>query len=58
MTERDDLIAGFLNQHGWGNAARSVLAADASFRGYYRLADGDRRAVLMDAPPPKEDVRP
>lgn len=36
---------------------RSV-AGDASFRRYFRLiADGESR-ILMDAPPPKEDVRP
>ena len=35
-----------------------MLAGDASFRRYYRLIDGERRAVLMDAPPPHEDVRP
>lgn len=58
MSERDDLIDGFLERHGWGGAARVPLAADASFRGYVRLTDGGRRAVLMDAPPPKEDVRP
>ena len=33
------------------------LAADASFRRYFRV-DGDPRTVLMDAPPDKEDVRP
>jgi N-acetylmuramate 1-kinase len=32
------------------------LAADASFRSYYRMRDGRRRAVVMDAPPPHEDV--
>ncbi|PIW27319.1 MAG: aminoglycoside phosphotransferase [Rhodospirillales bacterium CG15_BIG_FIL_POST_REV_8_21_14_020_66_15] len=58
MAERDDLIARFLERHGWAGAARTTLAADASFRGYCRLMDGERRAVLMDAPPPKEDVRP
>ena len=31
---------------------------DASFRRYERLAAGARRAMLMDAPPPQEDVRP
>lgn len=34
------------------------LAGDASFRRYYRLTRADRRVVLMDAPPPMEDVRP
>ncbi len=58
MTSRDDLIQAFLGRAGWGAARRSRLAGDASFRHYDRVADGDRRAVLMDAPPPKEDVRP
>jgi len=50
-------IAAFLADAGW-KAQPAPLAADASFRRYFRLIDGDRRAVLMDAPPPHEDVRP
>ena len=34
------------------------LAGDASFRRYFRVRDGGRSAVLMDAPPPHEDPRP
>ena len=34
------------------------LAGDASFRRYYRLAGDGGSAVLMDAPPPQEDVGP
>lgn len=34
------------------------LAGDASFRRYFRVVDGARSAVLMDAPPPHEDPRP
>ena len=35
-----------------------AVAGDASFRRYFRVqADGDSR-ILMDAPPPGEDVRP
>src|SRR5579863_1376561 len=56
--ERDAAMAAFLAAAGWGGVAPVVLAADASFRRYYRLADGARRIVLMDAPPPHEDVRP
>jgi aminoglycoside/choline kinase family phosphotransferase len=56
--ERDTAIAGFLRDHGWGAAQRTALAGDASFRRYHRLVDGDRRAILMDAPPPMENVRP
>lgn len=56
--ERDAAIAGFLASAGWRDVAPMPLAADASFRRYFRLVDGERRAVLMDAPPPQEDVRP
>ncbi len=58
MAEREALIAAFLEAHGWPRAAPTPLAGDASFRRYQRLEDGRRRAVLMDAPPPHEDVRP
>ena len=58
MAERAAMIEAFLSRHGWGEAARTPLAGDASFRRYERLEQGDARAVLMDAPPPKEDVRP
>jgi len=33
-------------------------SADASFRRYFRIWDGDRTYVAMDAPPPQEDVSP
>ncbi len=48
----------FLAASGWEGVAPVSLAGDASFRRYYRLDDGARRVVLMDAPPPLEDVRP
>jgi aminoglycoside/choline kinase family phosphotransferase len=45
--------AGVDIQRGFSN-----VAGDASFRRYFRLtADGNSR-ILMDAPPPQEDVRP
>ncbi|MBV9017159.1 MAG: phosphotransferase [Alphaproteobacteria bacterium] len=55
---RQRAISAFLAAQGWRGHAPTILAGDASFRRYYRLADGERRAVLMDAPPPQEDVRP
>lgn len=58
MSDRQALIDAFLQSHGWGGAQRRRLAGDASFRHYDRIVDGVRRAVLMDAPPPKEDIRP
>jgi len=48
----------FLQSIGWGGAQIAPLAGDASFRRYFRVIDGARRAVLMDAPPPHEDPRP
>lgn len=48
----------FLAGAGWGGAEVLPLAGDASFRRYFRVADRGRRAVLMDAPPEHEDVRP
>ena len=48
----------FLAANGWGDAEILPLAGDASFRRYFRVVDGTRRAVLMDAPPPQEDPRP
>lgn len=48
----------FLETNGWAGARVSPLAGDASFRRYFRVQQGARRAVLMDAPPPHEDPRP
>jgi aminoglycoside/choline kinase family phosphotransferase len=53
---RDAAIADFLAAAGWSGIAPLSLAGDASFRRYYRLDNGPRRVVLMDAPPPVEDV--
>ena len=48
----------FLAASGWAGAEILPLAGDASFRRYFRVVNGDRTAVLMDAPPPHEDPRP
>jgi aminoglycoside/choline kinase family phosphotransferase len=48
----------FLAASGWEGAEILPLAGDASFRRYFRVVNGGRTAVLMDAPPPHEDPRP
>ncbi|WP_070934374.1 aminoglycoside phosphotransferase family protein [Edaphosphingomonas haloaromaticamans] len=48
----------FLARHGWGGAEILPLAGDASFRRYFRVVAPGRSAVLMDAPPDKEDIGP
>lgn len=51
-------VEDFAATHGWADAAVLPLAADASFRRYFRLKTGAKSALVMDAPPGKEDVRP
>ena len=58
MQERIDRLNAFLKQARWDDADRRLLAADASFRHYDRLTRGGESMVLMDAPPPMENVRP
>jgi aminoglycoside/choline kinase family phosphotransferase len=58
MAERSQVIDGFLARYGWADAERRPLASDASFRHYVRLVRNGEGAMLMDAPPPRENVRP
>lgn len=51
--DRAAAMTAFLAAAGWPGAQPTMLAGDASFRRYYRIVDGRRRAVLMDAPPPE-----
>jgi aminoglycoside/choline kinase family phosphotransferase len=55
---RRQAMTAFLDDCGWGGVAPAPLAGDASFRRYYRVGGIGRSAVLMDAPPPQEDVGP
>lgn len=58
-TPRVELAAPMIARTGWADAAITLLAGDASFRKYYRLTrPNGSTTVLMDAPPPTEDVRP
>ena len=57
-SDRSALRADFIDRAGWSDAEERLLAGDASFRKYYRLTRPSGAAVVMDAPPPEEDVRP
>ena len=56
--DRHQAMAAFLAGCGWEGHKPVPLAGDASFRRYYRVGGRGRCAVLMDAPPPQEDVAP
>lgn len=58
LPDRTSAIENFLACYGWNNCHVARLAGDASFRSYARLHANGRRAILMDAPPPRENVRP
>lgn len=51
-------LDGFIERAGWGDAERMYLQADASFRRYIRLKRGSESVMLMDAPPPQENIQP
>ncbi|WP_067736433.1 aminoglycoside phosphotransferase family protein [Novosphingobium naphthalenivorans] len=52
-------LAPFLAHAGWEGAAVEPLPGDASFRRYFRIRKlSGETAMLMDAPPPKEDPGP
>jgi aminoglycoside/choline kinase family phosphotransferase len=47
-----------LQQLDLADAAFAPASADASFRRYFRIENGARSWVVMDAPPEREDCRP
>ncbi|MFO1243298.1 MAG: phosphotransferase [Rickettsiales bacterium] len=60
MSLRESEIRAFLVDKGWHKADVWPIPGDASFRHYARVIDDvqHRRAILMDAPPDKEEVTP
>ena len=45
-------------RHGLDPATLTAASADASFRRYLRITGHAGSLIVMDAPPPQEDVRP
>ena len=59
MSDRLDRLQHWTRgQLGWPDADLKPASADASFRRYFRVQQGDESYVLMDAPPEKEDCGP
>jgi aminoglycoside/choline kinase family phosphotransferase len=51
-------LAGVAQRHGADVQSLRAASADASFRRYFRIEGAGRSFIVMDAPPPQEDVRP
>ncbi len=59
MSDRLDRLQQWTRgQLDWPDADLKPASADASFRRYFRVQQGDESYVLMDAPPEKEDCGP
>lgn len=58
MPTRGQLLSEFIDRCGHNQMQRLPVAADASFRRYERLQGNNRSLIVMDAPPPQEDMRP
>ncbi len=61
--QRQHAFAGWLDhvapRHGLARASLRSASSDASFRRYFRIdGEGGASFIVMDAPPPLEDVRP
>ncbi|WP_072659310.1 aminoglycoside phosphotransferase family protein [Mariprofundus micogutta] len=55
-TDRAEVRGRWLRQQLSDNYLVAPLAGDASFRRYFRVKHAEKDYVLMDAPPPHEDV--
>ena len=53
-----DWFAPLAARHGLDPATLAPASADASFRRYFRARGPGGSLIVMDAPPPQEDVRP
>ena len=58
MDPRKSARESFARANGLVPKRLVAMPADASFRRYFRYEDVDRPLLMMDAPPPEEDVRP
>jgi len=54
----DSWLSGIASRHDIQPATLAPASADASFRRYLRVAARRGPLIIMDAPPPHEDVRP
>ncbi len=58
MDQRLQQLQNWLQQQGIAFQKIAPASADASFRRYFRIHDGETTRIVMDAPPDKEDTAP
>jgi N-acetylmuramate 1-kinase len=58
LPSRESQLQAFLQREGYGHWRCQLHAGDASFRKYWRIVRGNESLVLMDAPPPQENIVP
>lgn len=54
--DRSSAMSRFITECGWSDSTLTSLMPDASFRQYHRLHQQGRRAMLIDAPPDRENL--
>ena len=54
MTDRKQELKQWLDGLGYQDYSLEIASEDASFRRYFRLQQGDKSWIVMDAPPQKE----
>ena len=54
----DAWLAPLCDSHQLDRSSLALASVDASFRRYFRLQGAQASVIVMDAPPPREDVRP
>lgn len=58
ITLNEQHAQAFLTKHNIANSTIVKIAGDASFRSYYRIFAGDKKWILMFAPPSHEEILP
>lgn len=58
VQELREWLTPLASKYGFSLDSMTAASSDASFRSYFRVGGADTSFIVMDAPPPAEDVRP
>lgn len=57
-TQLKEWLSGLAPKYGLDVSSLAPASSDASFRAYYRICAHDNTYIVMDSPPPMENIRP